>query len=212
VRANDLFESVRWFSRSRALLQFGEVALRKRIIVAALAVLFGISISPVDALARCESGEAPDYNDISDIDILQSGCGSTLTPGNPASFQCSRFWVSFSRGQRTLYSQYNLSEKMGTYVVGATLDAARNLLKRHDYYRLSPTDEVPTDISWTVVAVKRCSVVTSIKFYDWPASQGEKDKAFLHAFQTLLMASSKVMVSTKPRVYSGIANLEGFGP
>jgi len=134
----------------------------------ALAVTITITMLPIAVQATCTSGAPPAYQDISQVDITQTGCTGTLTPGPPPTFRCSRFWASFYPDKAT-YSQFNLPDRVGTYELPASLNDIRKVLQEASFFALLPPEQnVPTDQSLFTISVQHCSVVTSITIYNWP--------------------------------------------
>ncbi|MGP8101370.1 MAG: hypothetical protein ACLQHL_11555 [Candidatus Cybelea sp.] len=127
-----------------------------------------ITMLPIAVQATCTSGAPPAYQDISQVDITQTGCTGTLTPGPPPTFRCSRFWASFYPDKAT-YSQFNLPDRVGTYELPASLNDIRKVLQEASFFALLPPEQnVPTDQSLFTISVQHCSVVTSITIYNWP--------------------------------------------
>src|ERR1700690_3022593 len=96
---------------------------------AALAMSFTTSF----AVAKCGTGNPPDYGDIEAVMLTQNGCRSAIQEpvaadliskqfphGRTSSaFDCSTYWVLFwETGPAkfpTTYSQYNLRDSVGTF-------------------------------------------------------------------------------------------------
>src|SRR5579862_7303379 len=129
-------------------------------------IAFALAATPVRGKASCGFGIAPDYADINEIVMTQTGCGSTLTPGAPPSIECSKFWAGFEAGSNTEYSQFNLEHGVGDFHLAVTLDDARKVLRKDNFFLLNPPiQEVPTDTAVATISVWRCATTTSLNVY-----------------------------------------------
>lgn len=156
------------------------------------------SLWPGVAAARCGSGNPPSYDDIDAVMLAQNytnGQGPTSYRRRVASFPKSTFWVFFWNDGReelpTVYSQFDLKGSVGTFTLSASLGDARTVLRRHSFFTLNPPDDLVTDTLQTVLYVKRCAVITTIRSY--VAHQEDEDIATRALFDDLrsLILSAK---------------------
>jgi hypothetical protein len=173
------------------------------------ALLLGFSTAP--ALATCGTGNAPSYDDISAVLLAQNGCHSSVQ--DPAEdrrlypvtdVRCSTFWALFWELQRPIarYSQFNMQGSVGTFALSSTFADARAVLKRDDFFSLSPPDYIVTDSAELSLTVKRCGVVTKILLYD--GSPRVLEPAALKAYKdlrALVFESQKTLISAKPSLF-----------
>lgn len=172
----------------------------------ALALMISITVLPIAVRATCTSGASPAYQDISQVDVTQTGCVGTLTPGPPPTFRCSRFWASFFP-DKVIYSQFNLPGHVGTYELSLSLTDIRKILQEANFFMLFPPEQnVPTDQSLFTISVQHCSVVTSIKVYNWPGDGLSQINNLFEKIQTLINDANKKKTGDQPQSYSGMFN------
>jgi hypothetical protein len=178
------------------------------------------AFAPVAANAKCGTGNALSYGDIDAVMFTQNGCKSTIqdadvsalrSPARPrrwyvSAFDCSTFWVLFWNNGRedvtTTYSQYNLKNAVGMFDLSATLDDARTLLDRDQFYDLNPDSLMITDTARAVLSVKRCGVITRIRSYNLPGSALGQDAPTVKLFddfRALIAGASRERISSVPK-------------
>jgi hypothetical protein len=185
----------------------------KRVSLIAALVFITASV-PAVASAKCDSTSPSSYDDIEAVMLAQNGCGGTvgsLSAPAPAwrlktRFECSAYWVLFreSGGNRfpTEYSQFNLKQSVGTYHVSATLDDAREILRRHNFFSLSPPGGYIADAAQAVLSVRRCAVITRIVIFTGSGNSEASTAALFADLATLVETSSKVSISSAPKVFA----------
>jgi hypothetical protein len=155
-------------------------------------------------LAKCASGSPPDYADIEAVMLKQTGCDGTLHPRKVSTFDCSMFYAFFwgPPVNDAQYAQYNLAGSVGTYRLGINLQRVVQVLKRDNFFTLSPPDAMVTDTAESVLTVKRCAVVTRIRVFNvinGIITRVEPPTRRLFAdLRRLIDQSPKARVSSKP--------------
>ncbi len=185
------------------------LSVGKQIAVAITLIVFLI---PMSAEAKCGYGLPPDYDDVTQVILTQTGCGSTLTPGSPLTLACSRYWAAFSDDLDTLpkevnYSQYNLENAVGAYRLAVSMVDAKRILNRNHFYALNPpVQDVPTDTAVATISVTRCAITTSLKVYMPPAKPAIEPQVttLFNDFRSLIANAAKKQITEKPEVpYDG---------
>jgi hypothetical protein len=135
---------------------------------------------PSAAGAQCVSKKPIDYRDI-DAVLYTVGYRTIdgawkesdgYQPQRPADYQPtdigeSNLWAFWNSSAGTArYAQYSLQGRTGYFLLLAPLSDVIKLLRQDAFYELSsPLDEI-TDVSYSVLTVRRCSVVTRIMIPD----------------------------------------------
>jgi hypothetical protein len=160
---------------------------------------FAFATLPVAATAMCGTGQSPSYDDVSAVMFERQGCGG-MNPHPPKDLSCSLYWVFITQwdSDGATYSQANLPEQMGTYKLDVTFPDVRALLRAHDFFSLNPEDHFITDISHSMLTVKRCGVVTRIMMYPPPTGTDEATATIFSAFDKLVARSKKHQLSGQP--------------
>jgi hypothetical protein len=186
---------------------------------AALAWIFLVALTAAVANSKCGTGNAPSYNDIDAVMFTQNGCKGTIHDANVgtlkssqfprglvSAFDCSAFWASFWNNGResvpTIYSQYNLKDEVGLFALSATLDDVKALLKKDQFYDLSPSGLTITDTARAVLSVRRCAVITRISVFNMEGSPVTQDAPTLTLFddlRTLIAGAAKKRISDTPK-------------
>jgi hypothetical protein len=181
-----------------------------------------VLFAPALASAACRSGEPPSYDDIEAVLYKQEGGAGSIGNVYAAyasphfrvnSFAASAFWVSFWETDRvkfpTEYVQLDLKDAVGSYELSATLSQMRDLLRRDDFYSLSPSGAMITDVPWAVLSVKRCAVTTIIAVYNIKTEYSDPATEKLFAdLRSLVQQSKKILKNKKPHDFpeSGLFN------
>jgi hypothetical protein len=118
----------------------------------------------------------------------------------------STFWLHFWETSvarqpvafPTEYSQFTLTDSIGTFHLSATLADAKAILKRDEFYALSPADHNVTETTWSVITVLRCAVVTRIRMISVPEYQEPALAKVFADFNDLIERSAKTRVSGTP--------------
>jgi hypothetical protein len=126
-------------------------------------LLVGFVSIPAFALADCRNGAAPSYSDISAVMFERNGCGGFTH--KPDDLECSSYWVYFGKDFKTTYSQATKSIGRGAFSLDSSLQEAREVLRRHDFFNLAPPDITASDIMESILTVRRCKVVTKVLMY-----------------------------------------------
>jgi hypothetical protein len=188
---------------------------------ATLAAL-GFALSSCPVLAECTNGAPPSYGDISSVMFERSGCGGFVH--KTGDLKCSGYWVYFGEHFKTTYSQQTKEVGRGAFVLDATLQEARDVLARHDFFSLVPPDWLVTDISESIVSIRRCNIVTKLLMYPIVQSAlddgqvlpigGDSEVAALFAdFDALVARSRKEKVSEHFLEFNlNVFGPDGFGP
>jgi hypothetical protein len=135
---------------------------------------------PSAARAQCVSKKPIDYRDIDAVlytvgyravDGAWKGSDG-YQPQRPADYQPteigeSNLWAFWNSSAGTArYAQYSLQGRTGYFLLLAPLNDIIKLLRQDAFYELSsPLDEI-TDVAYSVLTVRRCSVVTRIMIPD----------------------------------------------
>jgi hypothetical protein len=132
---------------------------------------------------------------------------ASLTLHLVSSIDCSTFWVLFWESGPaklpTTYSQYNLRDSVGTFQISADLDQARALLQKDKFFFIAPPDGFVTDAAWSVLSVKRCAVVTTIKVYDTVAAlQDPAAQGLLRDLRMLVARANATRIAETPSRFS----------
>jgi hypothetical protein len=169
--------------------------------------------TPGLAFGKCVSDRPVDYTD---IDAVLYAVGYRTIDGDwkdadgyqpqrPADYQPtdmadSNFWTFWgldrSYGE---YSQFSLKGQIGDFNLSANLHDIVKLLRRDRFYELSsPLDEI-TDTSYSVLTVRRCSVVTRIMVQNIDISRADAQTRKLFSdLQNLIKNSKKEQTSAAP--------------
>jgi hypothetical protein len=143
--------------------------------------------------------------------LKQNGCGASIgslaTSPQPSwfakSFECSAYWAFFwETGPArfpTQYSQYNLKDSIGTFQLSATLTDARSILRKDNFFALSPPDGEITDTAESVLTVKRCAVITRILIFNGPGNAEPSTAVLFHDLTNLLKQSPRTKISDVPK-------------
>ena len=122
-------------------------------------------------------------------------------------FDDSAYWVLFRETGPakfpTEYAQFNLKGSVGTYNISATLADARAILRRDDFFSLTPPGDYITDTAQAVLSVQRCAVITKIRIF---AGVGNAEPAAAKLFSdlaSLVRLSAKTRISSTPKVFEG---------
>jgi hypothetical protein len=167
------------------------------------------SAFPLAAAAKCGTGNPISYNDISSVlltDDYRTSDGYRDKTSPTSNLARSTFWLHFwettgpgVHGKPlifpTAYSQFTLRGSMGTFHLSATLAEARDILKRDDFYELSPQDHDVTETTWSVITVLRCAVVTRIRMISVPEYQEPAVAKLFADLENLIEHSVKTKVS-----------------
>ncbi len=164
----------------------------------ALALLAGSA----PALAMCNSSSPPDFNDITAIEFERNGCGD-IHPSdldtNPT-LDCSHYWILFKKeSPDAVYSQSSDRPDRGTYSVNITLPEVVDLLRRLDFFNLNPADDFTTDITDTVLTVRRCGVVTRLMMF--PNGQDAVTNELFTGIDGLLVNAKLTKTSSDPQTF-----------
>jgi hypothetical protein len=161
---------------------------------------------PSLAAAKCGTGNALSYDDVSAVLFQHDGCGVGRTIGPEQRFLCSSFWALFSinsavdAGEKpeaqAIYSQYNLVGSVGTWRLSSTLADVRDILRKGDFFTLSPVDVGP-DTGEATLTVKRCAVVTRIRASLMPETEGPIIRV-LTGIMALIDDAAKSKISASP--------------
>lgn len=177
------------------------------------AVALCLAFPSVSASAKCGSGNRPSYDDVEAIMLKQNGCGANIGSfsASPAprqlrkTFECSTYWAFFWKGGPanfpTQYSQYNLHGAVGTYRLLATTADAVDILRKDNFFALSPADGYVTDTAQTVLSVRRCAVITTIATFTGAGNLEPATAKLLTDLAALVKLSAKTRVSTVPRSF-----------
>jgi hypothetical protein len=165
-----------------------------------------LTVSTARAAATCGTGNPLSYDDVSAVLVQQDGCGVGRSPTAADRFFCSAFWTLFANDAavesgpkppgEVVYTQYNLRDAVGTYRLTATLDQARAILKKRDFFDLSPADMGP-NTSVVTITVKRCAVVTRVRA-SLVTETESRMAGLLIDIMSLIEASGKAKISEKP--------------
>ena len=180
-----------------------------------LASLLALSLFPSVASATCGTGNPSSYDDITAVMLtgepyghfIRRCSGTSPCFNNPTTLAGSWFWALFGSApdyQTTTFTDYDLKRSIGTFQLGATLSDALAVLRRYDFFSLSPHDSNP-DVGLQVLSVKRCAVVTTIPLYD--TGPEDQDPATLRLFNdldTLIAGAKRVKISGKPQRFNDI--------
>lgn len=160
--------------------------------------------APALTTAACRSGEPPSYDDVEAVLYKQEGGAGSIGNVYAAyasphfrvkSLDASAFWVSFWKtggvNFPTEYVQLDLKGAVGSYELSATLSQMRALLRRDDFYSLSPSGSMITDVPWAVLSVKRCAVTTVIAIYNAKTEYSDPATEKLFADLRLLVQDAK---------------------
>jgi hypothetical protein len=91
---------------------------------------------------------------------------------------------------------------VGTFTLSSTLADARAVLRRDDFFSLSPPDYVVTDSAELLLTVRRCGAVTKILLYD--GSPRVLEPAAFKTYndlRSLVFESQKTLISPKPSMF-----------
>jgi hypothetical protein len=126
-------------------------------------VFIGTVLLPPPAVAKCENGAPPSYDDIRAIGFQRWGCASRTA----TSLRCSRYAIFVSNwdwGQHEVaeYSQFTIRGQIGRYALSVDALALISILRRYNFFELSPPNVLETDVIYSVLTVKRCAIVTRI--------------------------------------------------
>jgi hypothetical protein len=191
----------------------------------ALACTLLVVLTPVAASSKCGTGNTPRYSDIDAVMFTQNGCkgrildaSASRLPRNIANvsqswfaptFDCSTFWAFFRNNGRsdvpTTYSNFNLKKSVGLFNLSVSIDAARQLLSKDQFYDLDPGAFGITDTAWAVLSVARCGVITRIKTYNMGDKDEEQDPSTLRLFEdlrALIAGARKTMISSSPEDFA----------
>jgi hypothetical protein len=171
-------------SRLQAAARPRKAAVRTTTPLRSFLVVLLIMFEPLLASANCGSSASPNYSDIDAILYKQNGCDSAIQEPDASkqlhivsTLRCSTFWTLFwdpGRGAiPTTYSQYNLRNSIGTFHLSISLDDARRVLQKHNFFSLSSSEGFVTDAARSTLAVRRCGVVTIVKSYNTALSQDD---------------------------------------
>jgi len=161
------------------------------------------------AFSACVSGQPASYSDIVAVMFARHGCGGLVRPKR-FPLKCSSYYVFFWNINPTgTYTQYDAPSDSqsgrGTYKLDTTLQQAVNLLQKNDFFLLNPGEHQLSDISETVVTVRRCGVVTRLMMYPL-AEFDPKVNALFADFDALVQHAKKDKTSDTPEdfQYTGL--------
>jgi|HubBroStandDraft_4_1064222.scaffolds.fasta_scaffold367323_1 hypothetical protein len=134
----------------------------RRFAIFAWLMLVGAVLLAVPAVARCENGAPPSYDDIRAIKFEHWDCASPPAT-NRACLRYVMFVSNWERDQDQVaeYSQFNVGA-VGHYELSVDAKALISILQRYDFFELSPPNVLVTDTPYSALTVKRCAVVTRI--------------------------------------------------
>jgi hypothetical protein len=179
----------------------------------AFALALTVGLAPATAAARCGTGQPLNYDDIesalvtNDYRISDAYRDQTHPAEDLAS---STYWLFFwETGPArfpTQYSQYTLKGSVGTYQLSATLADARDILKRDDYFSLSPQNYViaVTEQTFSVLTILRCAVVTRLIMDNNPQFQEAATAKIFRDFDNLIASSRLTKVSNAPTDFKSL--------
>jgi hypothetical protein len=170
--------------------------------------------TPPAAFAQCVSMKPIDYSDIDAvlytvgyraIDGAWKGSDG-YQPQRPADYQpdeirASNLWAFWKLSDDPgRYSQYSLQERTGYFRLLAPLGDVIKILRRDRFYELSPPLDEITDTSYSVLTVRRCSIVTRIMIPNADDSRADAATRKLFAdFLRLINNTQKQRLSSDPQ-------------
>lgn|SRR5215472_17813167 len=156
------------------------------------------------ALASCESGKPISYDDINAVMSYHiGGCGDQWSwrKPNPA-IRCSSYWLFFWADADTTYSQQSRGRPdVGTWHLDASLEQAIAILKKDNFYEMSPGEESVTDMASNHLYVRRCGVVTILDKFPSPAPADPLVARLFADFDALAVTSNKTQIDKKPQFF-----------
>ena len=133
--------------------------------------------------------------------------GTSPCFNKPTTLEGSWFWALFGSApnyQTTTFTDYDLKGSIGTFQLGATLNDALVVLRRNNFFSLSPHDSNP-DVGLQVLSVKRCAVITTIPLYDTgPEDPDHATRRLFDDFDALIAGAERVKISDKPQRFDDI--------
>ena len=169
--------------------------------VCLLAILLALILWPCAALATCGTGNAPSYDDVTAVMLEQFGCDGTFRRKFPDTFECSIFWANFWKGEPSDYSQARLSGRNGYYYLKASVRQIRDILRKGDFFALSPPNIGAVDMAESILSVRRCGVVTKIQIFNDPHFSEPATKKLFDDLVQFVKRAPKTKISSKPREF-----------
>lgn len=180
-----------------------------RLMVLLVAVALFVTASGV-ADAKCGTGNAISYDDISAVLVQHDGCGVGRSQVPVDQFLCSAFWALFSDGSAVntgakpsaaaVYNQFNLAGGVGIYRLDPGLDKVRVILQGARFFDLSPIDNSP-DTGEITITVKRCAIVTRFRASLMPETEGPA-LGLGFKMMSLVQEARKTKLSPTPAEFS----------
>lgn len=172
---------------------------RQAIVATATTALLLVSSTAL-GLAKCASGAPPDYADIEAVRLKQTGCGSARGPRTVTTFDCSMFYTFFwgPPVNDAQYAQHNLEGSVGMYRLGINLQQVVQILKKDNFFVLSPPDIQVTDTTESVLTVKRCAVITRLRVFNGIRDEEPATQRLFQDLRALIDRSPKSRISSAP--------------
>jgi hypothetical protein len=147
------------------------------------------------AAASCQPGKMT-YADIDAIRFTRQGCGG-LKRG-PAVLRCSTYWLFFATWNGyAMYDQYRKDVSPGDYRLAGTMDDARNILERHNFFNLVPRRTDLTDIAESDVTVSRCKITTRMAAFPI-AGEDPQILALFDDFEKFVSSAKRTRIGNAP--------------
>jgi hypothetical protein len=175
-------------------------------VVALLILLWG---SP--ALCACVSGQPASYDDVTAVMFERRACGGLSPPPKNPPLRCSFYRLTFwgeDNGGAGMYTQYSQRPDRGTYKLDIGLARAIDLLREGQFFLLNPGERYVTDMSATVLTVRRCGVTTSLMMFPLPDFDPKVNGLFAD-FDTLVERAHKIKLSSTPQDFQYRGVFEG---
>jgi hypothetical protein len=196
------------------MLDFVRAATKPFVTIVALSLTL-----QANAVASCEPGTAPTYDDITAVLITrgyQSSFGHLERHGLTDQVAQSAFWAFFgsygpgSPEAAPIYSQFTLKASQGTYELQLSLRDLVTILREDGFYNLyAPERRILDGGGYAVVTVLRCSVSTKLFVIDQDSYQTPSIIKLIADITSLISHSQKTKTSLLP---SKFAQMGVFDP
>jgi len=169
----------------------------------------GILSANAPALGACVFGQPPSYDDVVAVLFERDFCGGLGGQPKDPPLRCSGYYLFFwNIHPGATYSQWASRRDRGTYHIDAGLQQAIDVLRKDQFFLLSPGEHDVTDIRETKLTVRHCGVVTRLMMF--PLSEFDpKTNAIFADFDALVEHSKKEKISDTPQDFKYTLLFEG---
>ena len=178
---------------------------------AALALSVLVALTPATAYSKCGTGNAPSYDDVTAIRFERDECKVPIHSVKSDCVSYLAFISNWNHRQKETreYEQFAPASAAGDYTLRVNASDVIGILKQYKFFELNPASIGISDSPYSVLTVKRCSVVTRVsqpaKYVNLNGFElDQPTQALFDALDAFIEKAPKVKVSGKPLYHETI--------